>query len=165
MKGRKIFTELSPEEVKELFGKDKELEKHSTWQLFGDYTSPRVGIHVYETKKGLKGYYEDGTLNRYGRLQNLKTWFSLKIKPTDGGSIVSYKVKYNPYFLILCGIVLFWTLSGIVKKEWNSLFGNFVSLILIIIFLNSAFNDEDAIFQIIRKRLGVIDDEKGNSST
>ena len=161
MKDRKIFTELSPEEVKELFSKEKEVEKHSIWNFFDSYNSPRVGLHIYETKKGLKGYYEDGTLNRYGSLQHLKTWFSLKIKPTDGGSIVSYKVKYNPYFLILCCIVLFWTLSGIVKKEWNSLFGNFVSLILIIIFLNSAFNDEDAIFQIIRKRLGVIDDEKG----
>ena len=164
MKDRKIFTELSPDEVKELFFKEKEVEKHSIWNFFDSYNSPRVGLHIYETKKGLKGYYEDGSRNRYGSLQHLKTWFSLKIKPTDGGSIIQCRVEYNPYLFFL----FFWWVSfllvTIIKREWLAVSGLIFALIIMFIFLNDEFNKEDLIFQMVRNRLGGVEDKEQEAS-
>ena len=160
MKDRKIFTELSPDEVKELFFKEKEVEKHSIWNFFGSYNSPREGLHIYETKKGLKGYYEDGSRNRYGSLQHLKTWFSLKIKPTEDGSIVQCRVEYNPYLFFLFFCWVSFLLGAIIKREWLAVSGLIFALIIMFVFLNDEFNKEDLIFQMIRNRLGVIEDKE-----
>lgn len=158
MKDKKIFTELSPEEVKELFSMDMETEKHSIWNIFREYNSPRVGLHTYETKDGLRGYYEDGTRNRHGALQNWKTWFHLDIKPTEGGSIVCCRVIYNPYLAALFFMWLFSMLYVIVRKEWSALLGHAFTLIIMVVFMNGMFDDEDLIFQTVRKRLGVMED-------
>lgn len=160
MKDKEIFTELSPEEVKELFSMDMESEKHSIWHIFREYNSPRVGLHTYETKDGLRGYYEDGKYNRHGYLQRWKQWFQLKITPQEHGSIVSCRVLYNPYLLIIFFFWLFCFFEVIITQDWENLSGHIFALILMFIVLNQIFNEEDLILREVKKRLGGLENKE-----
>ena len=103
----KIKSELSKSEIQELFSSDYEMEKHSKWCIFKEYTSPRVGLHLYKTKTGLQGYYENGKKNRHGSLHCWKTWLKICVKESETGSLVSCKIIYNPYELIIFFGILF----------------------------------------------------------
>ena len=159
MKDKEIFTELSPEEVKELFSMDMETEKHSIWKLWDDYQSPRIGLHLYKSKQGLCGYYENGRRDKYGKLKDNKTWVNLKITPHEQGSIVSCSVSYNPYLLIIFFFWLFCFFEVIITQDWENLSGHIFAIILMFVMINKVFNEEDLIFQEIRKRLGIIEDK------
>ena len=123
MKDVKIKTELSKEEIIELFSDCLEIERHSSWALFGDYNSPRIGLHLYKKKYGLRGYYENGRRNRTGDLQSWKTWFNIRVDEMDGYSTVRCKVEYNPYLLIAFFLMLFSMFESVVTKAWDSAFG------------------------------------------
>ena len=66
-----------------------ESEEHSSWNIFQNYFSSRVGIHLYNRGNQIVGYYENGELNRHGDLNTAKLWFKFKIKQKNNKRIVS----------------------------------------------------------------------------
>lgn len=161
MKSKKIKTELSPDEIVELFERDLETEKHSVWGIFGHYNSPRVGLHVYKIKTGLRGYYENGERTKHDDLLSWKTWFRVKIRQENDHSIVSTRVSYNPYLILLFLGIFYLLLQSIVTMAWESLIAlAIMPFPIIFIFANSSFNDEDLIFKEIERRLGVINERE-----
>jgi len=61
-----------------------ESEKHNPFLLFEEYSSDRVGWHIYRNDDVILGYYENGTTTRLGSLQRAKTWMRGKIKSKNG---------------------------------------------------------------------------------
>ena len=133
---------------------EMESEKHSIWRIWDHYKSPRIGLHLYESKKGLRGYYENGSRDKYGSLRDRKTWFRLTIKPNEGGSVVTCKLMYNPYIMMLFSVWLFLILEAIYLKNWSEIPGLLFILIIMFVFVNQAFNDVDAILNTVKDRLG-----------
>ena len=161
MMGKKIKTELSPEEIVELFECDLETEPHSVWGILGDYNSTRVGLHIYKTKNGLRGYYESGERPRRDGLLKIKTWFRLKIHQENNHSIVSTRVLYNPYLILLFLGVFYLLLQSIITMAWGRLIAlAIMPFPIMFIFANSSFNEEDIIFKEIERRLGVINERE-----
>lgn len=137
-----------------------EIEKHSSWALFGDYNSSRVGLHLYKRKYGLRGYYENGRRNRTGALQSWKTWFTVKVDEKNGYSVVRCKVEYNPYLLIVFFLAIFSIMESIIRRAWETVFATIFGIVIMFVFVNDAFNEEEYVFQEVRQRLGVLDSEE-----
>ena len=121
IKSWKIKTELTKKEIEELFSVDMEWEKHSVWKLFSFYSSPRIGLHMYKTRKGFKGYYENGGTDRHGDLLSAKTWFYITMKEENGKVELRCRVYVNPYFALVFGLLLFYALQSILTKDWEGL--------------------------------------------
>ena len=151
---REIKTELTKREVEELFSVDMEWGKHSIWKLFSFYSSSRIGLHMYKTRKGFKGYYENGGTDRHGDLLSAKTWFYITMKEVKGKTILRCKICVNPYCALVFGLLLFYALQSILTKDWEDL-GVLFFLPVGFVFMNESFNDRDAIYTEINRRLAV----------
>lgn len=63
----------------------KALEPHKMiFDLFDSFNDYRIGLHTYVNGNIVKGYYEDGGLNRVGSLANGKIWFYGKLVERKG---------------------------------------------------------------------------------
>jgi len=67
-------TYLTSDEIQHRMSSYYEWEKHSSWNIFKEYTSPRKGLHLYPDENGFTGYYETGERNRHYDLQRAKAW-------------------------------------------------------------------------------------------
>jgi len=150
IKSWKIKTELTKREIEELFSLDMEWEKHSIWKLFSFYSSSRIGLHMYKTRKGFKGYYENGRTDRHGNLLSAKTWFSIRVKEERGKVNLRCRICVNPYLFSVFALLLFYTLQSILTKDWEGLAVLFVLPVGFII-ANDSFNDIDAIQAEIKR--------------
>ncbi len=77
------------------------------------YSSPRVGLHIYKTRKGYSGYYESGKGSR-DSLNYIKNWFKLKIKDKNGKRIVSGYAYFFPWLfpIVYLGCFIDFIASG-----------------------------------------------------
>ena len=94
-------THLTSDEIQQRISSYYEWEKHSSWNIFENYTSPRKGLHLYPNENGFTGYYETGERNRHYDLQSAKAWVSIKIKEKNGKTIVSGYTYFCPLLIIL----------------------------------------------------------------
>ena len=54
------------------------------YDLFNSFNDYRIGLHTYVNGNIVKGYNEDGGLNRVGSLANGKVWFYGKLVERKG---------------------------------------------------------------------------------
>lgn len=94
-------TYLTNDEIQHRISSYCEWEKHSSWNIFKEYTSPRKGLHLYPDENGFTGYYETGERNRHYDLQRAKAWVNIKIKEKNGKRIVSGYTYFCPILIIL----------------------------------------------------------------
>ena len=94
-------TYLTNDEIQDRISSYCEWEKHSSWNIFKAYTSPRKGVHLYPNENGFTGYYENGERNRYHDLQRVKVWVNVKIKEKNGKRIVSGYTYFCPILIIV----------------------------------------------------------------
>ena len=97
----KFETSLTVDEIQHRSECYFEYEKHSSWNIFKEYTSPRKGLHLYPDENGFTGYYETGERNRHYDLQSAKAWVNIKIKEKNGKRIVSGYTYFCPILIIL----------------------------------------------------------------
>ena len=93
-------TYLTSDEIQHRMSSYYEWEKHSSWNIFKEYTSPRKGLHIYPDENGFTGYYETGERNRHYDLQKAKAWVHIKIKEKNGKRIVKGYTYYCPLLII-----------------------------------------------------------------
>jgi len=151
----RIKSELTIEEVQELFAFEMAYEKHSRWNPFERYLSRRCGLHLYKTSYGLYGYYESGRLDRYYEPQSSKTWCKIVVKNGE----ITCKILHNPYIVIINVLFLFYILQDILRKNWDSLGGALFYMFAGALLFNECFNDEDDIIKEIKRKLVVADDK------
>ena len=94
-------TYLTNDEIQHRISSYCEWEKHSSWNIFKGYTSPRKGLHLYPDEKGFTGYYETGERDRHYDLQRAKAWVNIKIKEKNGKRIVSGYTYFCPILITL----------------------------------------------------------------
>ncbi len=121
IKSWKIKTELPQKQIEELFSIDMEWEKHSIWKLFSFYSSSRTGLHMYKTRKGFRGYYENGRTDRHGDLLSSKTWFYIRMKEENEKVHLRCGICVNPYSFSVFALLLFYALQSILTKDGEGL--------------------------------------------
>ena len=138
-------TTLTMDEFAQRYAPYIEYEKHSAWDIFHEYTSARVGLHLYPTKSGFIGYYEDGQRTRNGSLQKSKTWVSVKLKEKKGKRIIHGHTFFCPIFSTL---ILGALTTALLTKEFLS-----IPILLVIssILFISVCKDENTIIRLIKR--------------
>lgn len=75
----------SKEDVIWKFNRLRASEHHKMiFDLVDSFNDYRIGLHTYINGNVVKGYYEDGGLNRVGSLANGKVWFYGKFVERKG---------------------------------------------------------------------------------
>lgn len=75
----------SKEDVIWKFNRLRASEHHKMiFDLVDSFNDYRIGLHTYINGNVVKGYYEDGGLNRVGSLANGKIWFCGKLVESTG---------------------------------------------------------------------------------
>ena len=146
----KIESELTVEEVQTLFAGDMALTKHSRWGVFETYVCFREGLHLYKKPYGLYGYYESGRLDKYEQPCSMKTWCKIKV---ENGQITC-KILHNPYLMGVTVLFLFFMLRDIFTRNWVGMAGVPILLVAVFFIYNEVFNDENAIIEEVKRRLG-----------
>lgn len=140
-------TSLSFDEIQNQAACYYEFEQHSPWDIFTEYNSPRKGLHLYFTDDGFKGYYEDGTYNRYQMLQRAKVWVKVKIKEKNGKRIVRGYTYFCPT-LTLALLIGF----GQILFDEDILAFIFIGIICTVL-LVSSLKEENEIIECVKKLL------------
>ena len=134
-------------EIRERCAAYLENERHTSWNVLEKYTASRVGIHLYFTRKGLKGYYENRERNRTHDLQSAKAWVFARIREKDGQRRVYGCTLFSP---LLSAFLLYGLLQLVFVKKAAS----FLLLILLCgIFLFCAYEDERALVHQLKRIL------------
>lgn len=102
-----ISTSLSPHNVKDLVRDWWEIEAHSPWDVFKEYASSRVGLHLYDKGNSIIGYWESGERNRSHSLLRAKNWVVLRMKEKNNQTTISGCVFFCPtlFFALLVGFL------------------------------------------------------------
>ena len=138
-------TTLTMDEFARCYAPYIEYEQHSAWDLFHEYTSARVGLHLYPTESGFIGYYEDGKRTRHGSLQRSKTWVSVKLKEKKGKRIIHGHTFFCPIFSAL---ILGALTTSLLAKELVAI--PMFLAVSVILFI-SVRKEENTIIQLIKR--------------
>ena len=140
-------TYLTSDEIQHRMSSYYEWEKHSSWNIFKEYTSPRKGLHLYPDENGFTGYYETGERNRHYDLQRAKAWMHIKIKEKNGKRIVKGYTYYCP--LLIIGLLI--GLLEIIFAQ-DILAFILISVVCAVLFM-SKIKEENELIECVRRIL------------
>ena len=140
-------TYLTSDEIQHRMSSYYEWEKHSLWNIFKEYTSPRKGLHIYPDENGFTGYYETGERNRHYDLQRAKAWVNIKIKEKNGKTIVSGYTYFCPLLIILLII----SVVNIITIQ--NIPGCVLTFVVFAVLFMSKIKEENELIECIRRVL------------
>lgn len=141
-------TDLSINEINERIEGYFENERHSAWNIFQDYTSSRVGLHLYKNRNCISGYYENGEFSsRTHSLDRAKCWVKMSIKDSKG----KWQIKGYTYFCPTLSLAFVGGLFAFLLSE-ELLAASIATIILCILYIG-IYKDEAQMLKEIRKLL------------